>query len=142
VLPRGSQAGQTSRRRAIVFVREDRSLVVNGDAPDRAALGLEGEPSGDVPRIFDNDGVARIQQEHREHVERLLCAGRDDDLVRSAPQAPHVVDVVSDRPPQGAIAVRIAVPKQERIGATGMTPQQAFPGRRREGRGRDLAGDE
>lgn len=123
MLPGWSQTSQTSRGRVVVLIRKDRSLVVNGDAPDRAALGLKGEPSGDVPRILDDDWVAGVQQQHRQHVKCLLRTRGDHHLVRRAPQPPHVIDVVRDGLPQRAMPVRIAVPGHERIGAPGIATQ-------------------
>ena len=52
------------------------SVVIDGHAHDRGAGGREDPSGGGVAGVLDHHGVARLEQESGEEIERLLRAGR------------------------------------------------------------------
>ena len=73
---RGDEAGQRVGVQALV-------VAGHGDHP-RARQG-EALQRREVGRVLDEDRVAAVEQDGRDEPERLLGAGRDEQLVRAAP---------------------------------------------------------
>jgi hypothetical protein len=55
------------------------------NAPTQAA---KQSSYGGIPRLFDGHPVAGIDEDTSDEVQRLLCALRDDDVIRARPNGP------------------------------------------------------
>src|SRR5205823_148749 len=107
ILMRRRDVGESRARRAADADVDAHSLAIDRHGRDRRAGEIERSARAEVARVFDPDGVAAIEQQHGERVQRLLRAVEDDDVIRLAADAAELREMSRDRRTKCRQAARI-----------------------------------
>jgi hypothetical protein len=89
-------------------------MLVNRHPDQRRAGRAEGGQRRDISRIFNHHVIARIEQQTRADIQRLLRAARHHDVVGRARDAASGSNTVGDLLAQPRISGRRAIPERSR----------------------------
>ncbi len=89
--------------------RRSRPHGIDGHRQRLRARGLEAVARHPIARIFEDEGVTRIQQQPGAQVQALLRPVHDEDLVHRAGQATRAAQVAVQRTAQALFALGLAV---------------------------------
>ena len=110
-------------RRGMAYLRHLPAVAVDRQRPQPGAGAEEGAARAEISRLLHPHGVAFVEQQAGEEIERRLAAGGDDDLLRRAADPPHGGEEAGDDVAQFGMAGDVVV-AEEILAAEAGAPRQ------------------